>query len=103
MLEISYKWTSTGSSGGLSPVRLAAGALESVLYVQFSTLATTNSISFQTAPNSSGPWVNEATASLSTAVSSAAAIRVTGAYEWMRPYIHTASTGAYTFRLVATS
>jgi len=104
LLEIDYSWTSDGSSGGLTPVHLASGAIESVLKIQYSTIATTNSISFQTAQSSAGPWISEATATLSTAGdSTAAAIRVTGPYTWMRPYVHTASTGTYTLRLVAVS
>lgn len=101
MLEIISNWTSSGSSGGLAAVSVQYGVTESVLYCQLSTIATTQSVSFQTAMESSGPWVNEATASLSTTGNStAAAIRVQGPYNWMRPYLHTASTGTYIFRLV---
>lgn len=103
MLEVNHRWTSTGSSGGLTAIRTDGFQLESVLYVFYSTLATTQSVSFQTSEESTGPWVIEATASISTAVSSAAAIRVTGPYTWVRPYIHTESTGTYNFRLVAAS
>lgn len=103
MLEVDFKWTSTGSSGGLTAIYVGGWCLESVLKVSHSTLATTNSISFQTAGESSGPWVIEATGTASTAASSAFAIRVTGPYRWMRPYIHTASTGDYTFHLTGAS
>lgn len=103
MLEIDNTWTSTGSSGGLTPVYLAAGCQQSVLKCQFSTLASTQSFSFQTAQESTGPWFTEASTSISTAVSGQAALRVTGPYKWMRPYLHSASTGNYTFRLVAAS
>lgn len=103
MLEVNHAWTSTGSSGGLEPVYLSFGCLESALQIQCSTLASTQSISFQTAPSTEGPWINEATVTLSTAVSTAVAIRVTGPYGWMRPYFHSASTGAYTLRLIAVS
>jgi hypothetical protein len=102
MLEINHAWTSTGSSGGLEPVYLDFPPMTSVLMIQMSTIATTQSISFQTAQSSGGPWVNEATASVSTTASSANNIRVTGPYTWMRPYIHTASTGTYAFRLLGT-
>lgn len=103
MFEINQTWTSTGSSGGLTAVYLAAGAIESVLMVQYSTIATTQSVSFQTAQQSSGPWFTEASTGLSTASGGQVALRVTGPYLWMRPYIHTASTGTYTFRLIGTS
>lgn len=103
MLEIDFQWTSTGSSGGLTPVHTHGLCMESVLYVAHSTLATTNSVSFQTAAESTGPWVVEATGTASTAASTAFAIRVTGPYKWMRPYIHTASTGDYVLRLTGVS
>lgn len=103
MLEFDHSWTSTGSSGGLTPVHTHGLAMESVLFCGHSTLATTNSVSFQTAAESSGPWVVENTATLSTGISTAFAIRVSGPYKWMRPYIHTASTGDYSFRLTGVS
>lgn len=105
MIEIDASWTSTGSSGGLTPVYVQCGVLESVLKIQCSTLASTQSISFQTGQSSAGPWINEATASFSTSMtgSTAAAVRVTGPYTWMRPYFHSASTGDYTLRLVGAS
>lgn len=103
MLEIDATWSSTGSSGGLSPVYTHGMCMESVLTVAFSTLASTQSVSFQTAAESSGPWITEATGSASIAVSEAFAIRVTGPYKWMRPYLHSASTGNYTLRLTGVS
>lgn len=105
MLEIDFVWTSTGSSGGLTPIYVQGWPMESVLKIQASTLASTQSISFQTAQSSAGPWINEATATFSTTMtgSTAAAIRVTGPYTWMRPYLHSASTGDYTLRLVGVS
>lgn len=103
MLEIDYKWTSSGAAGGLTPVYLAFGAQKSVLTITCSTLASTQSISFQTSGESTGPWVIEATATLSTDASTAAAIRVEGPYTWMRPFIHSVSTGSYILRLVGTS
>ena len=103
MLEISHGWTSTGSSGGLEPVLLRFGCMDSVLNIRYSTLASTQSISFQTAPESTGPWVIEAMSSQSTAASTAINIRITGSYEWMRPYLHSNSTGTYHLKLVAGS
>lgn len=104
MLEINHVWTSTGgSSGGLTPVYLDFGAQNSVLYVSHSTLATTNSISFQTAEASSGPWAIDASTGISTGASTAFALRLTGPYGWVRPYFHTVSTGDYRIRLIGAS
>lgn len=100
MFEVHHTWTSAGSSGGLTPVNTQAGVMESVLYCQFSTLATTNSVSFQTALSSAGPWFTEASTSISTALNGVVALRLTGPYVWMRPYLHTASTGNYTLALI---
>lgn len=103
MLEIKHTWTSTGSSGGLTPAEVRFGAVESVMYIQNSTLASTQSISFQTAISSGGPWVTEATSTISTGVASADRLRVTGPFHWVRPFIHSASTGTYTITLTGVS
>jgi len=103
MLEINHAWTSTGSSGGLTPVYLDFGAVQSVLYVSHSTLASTNSISFQTAIDVNGPWFIEASTAISTATSTTFALRLTGPYGWVRPYLHATSTGTFTIRLVGVS
>lgn len=103
MIEINHVWTSTGSSGGLDPVQVRFGVVESVLHVQFSTLATTNSVSFQTAQESTGPWFTEGSTSISTALAGQVALRITGPYTWMRPFLHTASSGAYQLRLTGVS
>lgn len=101
--EIGHVWTSTGSSGGLTPVRVYGPVSQSALYCQFSTLATTNSVSLQTAQESSGPWFTEGSTSISTAGSGQVVLRMTGPYDYARPYIHTASTGLYQFRLIGVS
>lgn len=105
MLEHDFQWTSTGSSGGLTAVQLPFPPTESVLYAQASTLAllSTQSYAFQTAQQSSGPWVIENSTTLPANDNGGAQsrIRVTGPYPWMRPFINSASTGTYTFRLLA--
>lgn len=106
MFEIDYQWTSTGSSGGatnLTPVELRAGASYSALFVQTSTLASTQSFSFQTAQSSAGPWYTENSTSIGADANNTAqgVIRVTGPYKWMRPRLNSASTGTYTLRLIA--
>lgn len=100
-LEYDFGWTSTGSSGALTAVEVRWAAVESAFYVQHSTLTSTQSISLQSAIDSTGPWVTETSTSISTAVSTAFVLRVTGPINrWVRPYIHSASTGEYKFRLV---
>ena len=103
ILEINHGWTFNGDSGGLAAVQVAGGALHSALYVQASTVATTNSVQFQTSPQSTGPWVTEASTSLSATANAGSmdVLRLTGPYQWMRPYFPTKSTGAYIVRLIA--
>jgi hypothetical protein len=103
MLELNYTWTHDGTSGGLDGVYIAAGALESALYVQHSTLASTQSFSLQTAQQSSGPWFTEASTSISTGAVGQVVLRMTGPYLWVRPFFHSESTGTYTIRLLAKS
>lgn len=103
MIELNHTWTSTGSTAVLTPVRVPDGVIESALYVQFSTLATTNSVEFQTAQDSTGPWFTEASTSISTALSGQVVIRLTGPYLYMRPQLKTVSTGTYALRLVGAS
>lgn len=104
MLELDQSWTSTGSSGGLAAIDVRWPPVESVLLVQYSTLATTQSVSLQVAQDSTGPWAIEASTQISTTgTSTQIALRVTGPYGFVRPYLHTASTGAYQFRLIGVS
>lgn len=103
MFEVDHVWTSTGSSGGLTPLHVAWSPTQSVMYVGHSTLASTQSVSVQSAPASSGPWAIEVSQAIPTAVSAQYAIRFTGPYKYVRPYIHSASTGTYTFRLIGHS
>lgn len=102
MLEINKLWTSTGSSGGLEGVYVGAGVTQSVLYLQSSTLASTQSFSMQTAISSGGPWFTEGSTSIGATanVTALAALRLTGPYLWVRPYLNSASTGTFSFRLV---
>ena len=103
MLEINHFWASDGSSGGLTPVEVQGGALYSALYLQCSTINSTFSFDFQTAPSSAGPWVTEAStsASASSLAASQDVLRLTGPYQWMRPYFRSKSTGTHVVRLIA--
>lgn len=101
-LVVKHAWNidrsvaSTSSSGGLTAVYLPISVQYTMLSVAFSTLATTQSLSYQSALESSGPWFIEASTQLSTAVSTRMVMRVAGPVgSWVRPYFHTASTGAY--------
>lgn len=95
-LLVKQAWQSTGSSGGLPAIELLLSAAYTVMYVDHSTLATTQSFSFQSAQESSGPWFLEGSTQLSTATSTRFGLRVTGPVgPWVRPYLHTESTGLY--------
>ena len=108
MLEYRKVWTSAGSSGGaLAMTAVDAGGLmtHSVLLCQASTLASTQSFSYQIAQASTGPWLTEASTSIaaSSVTGAQAALRITGPYTWFRPVLNSASTGTYQFTLVAVS
>lgn len=101
MLEINHTWTSTGSSGAIGdPVRVSFGPVEAMVSVAHSTLATTQSWSFQTAQESTGPWFTEGSTSISTAVTGNSVMRFTGPFTWGRVFLNTASTGTYTIKLL---
>jgi hypothetical protein len=104
MLEIKQTWSWDGSSGGLTPVNMD-GCLESVLYVQCSTIASTASFQFQTAISSGGPWATEDSTSISATatLTSCDRLRVTGPYPYARFYAATKSTGTHTVVLMAVS
>lgn len=96
MLTVKQAWTSTGASGGLAAIELRDPPTECVFRVGVSTLATTQSISLQSAQESSGPWVIEASTQITTAASTAYVMRLTGPVgPWVRPYLHTTATGTY--------
>lgn len=104
-LEVNHYWSHNGDSGGLTPVRVDGMATYSALYVQASTIATTMSFQFQTAPQSTGPWASEGSTSVSATANAGAqdVLRLTGPYEWMRPYFPTKSSGTFTIRLIGGS
>ena len=104
MLEIAHTWTSAGSSGAVGDaVRVDFSPLESLVSVSHSTLATTQSWSFQTAQESTGPWFTEGSTSISTAAAGNSVMRFTGPFSWARVYLNTASTGTYTIKLLGQS
>jgi len=104
VIEINHSWTSTGSSGAVGePVYVRFPPLETEVSVAHSTLATTQSWSFQTATESSGPWFTEGSTAISTAVAGRSVMRFTGPFAWGRVYLNTASTGTYTIKLLGVS
>lgn len=104
MFEVNKVWTSSGSTAALDPVQLQFAAANSALYVQNSTIGTTNSVQFQTAQESTGPWFTETSTGLNgdANVKGQTVLRLTGPYLWMRPQLKTISTGTYILRLIAT-
>lgn len=104
LLEANYAWNWDGSSGAITPaVEVGCGALYSAMYVQCSTIASTLSVQFQTAPSSAGPWFTEGASTVSATASATSqdVFRLTGPYQWMRPYSITKSTGTHVIRLFA--
>lgn len=103
MIELNHTWTSTGSTAAFTPVAIPDGVIEAALYLQCSTLATTNTVEFQTAQESTGPWAIEASTTISTLAAQQIVLRLTGPFLYMRPNLKTVSTGAYTLRLLGVS
>lgn len=107
MLVIKQTWTidraTAASSGGQTAIELNDNVTDAVMYIDHSTLTTTNSFSFQSAQQSSGPWTIEGSTVTGAAgtASTNFALRVTGPVgPWVRPYLHTASSGGYDFLLI---
>lgn len=105
MIEYRKVWTSTGSSGGLTAVDAGGGQTHSLLLCQSSTLASTQSFSYQVAQSSGGPWWTEQSTSIAATASASAqaGLRITGPFTWFRPYLNSASTGTYQFTLISVS
>lgn len=95
-ITVRQAWGSTGGTSGALGVVELRGVCYTSFYVDCSTLATTNSVSLQSAQASSGPWFAEASTQLSTAASTQYRMQVTGPIgPFVRPYLHTVSTGEY--------
>jgi hypothetical protein len=103
ILEVNYRWDFDGSSGGLTAIQVGSACLHSALYLQCSTIASTFSYQFQTAPIVGGAVGGRKPRRRPRATASATSqdvLRVTGPYEWMRPYFVTKSTGTHIVRLI---
>lgn len=95
-LIVKQAWVSTGSSGSVGALEVPLGMSYATMYIDHSTLATTQSFSFQSAQESSGPWFIEGTTQIATAASTRFKFQITGPVgPWVRGYLHTASTGTY--------
>lgn len=115
MLTIKQAWIVDRSAAAgpptLASVEIGDNVKRAVLYVDHSTLATTNSFSLQSAQASTGPWVIDGSTFTAAAAAIAAAtgstnltIRVSGPIgPWVRPVINTASSGGYDFLLIGVS
>jgi hypothetical protein len=98
ILEINQKASWDGSSGVIiGPIEVQSACLNSALYVQASTIATTGSFSLQTSPSSAGPWVTEGSTSISASASATSmdVLRLTGPFQFVRGYATTKSTGTH--------
>src|SRR5262245_60022691 len=99
MEVIRQVWHSTGSSGGLPAFHLTNLARDVALFIAHSTLASTQSASLQSAINSTGPWFVEGSTQIANGnASTVFKLSASGpAGRWVRPYLHSASTGDYDF------
>lgn len=104
ILEINQKANWDGSSGVIiGPIEVQSVCVQSAFYLQASTIATPLSYSFQTAPSSAGPWVTEASTTVSATANATSqdVLRLTGPYQFFRGYTPTKSTGTYIATLIA--
>ena len=99
MRELDYTWSSVGSSGAQTAVRVIGDLLHSAWYFKASTGVATATILVQSALSSGGPWADEGG---STALTSGTVqvVRVSGPMGWARPWVN--STGV-TVRAIGVS
>lgn len=90
MPELDYTWSSVGTTGAQTAVRVHGDLLASAWYFKASTGVATATVIVQSALSSGGPWFDEGG---STAFSSGTVhvVRVNGPMAWARPYV--GSTG----------
>lgn len=105
MYEVDWKWTSTGTSGGLTALEVRSPLSQWVLYCEASTCATTQSFAMQSAITSSGPWATDGSTALAAtaSVTAAANLRGSGPVAWVRPFLNSVSTGTFNFRFIGIS
>ena len=104
LLEANYLASWDGSSGVAGgPWHIDCVAIHTAAYLQASTIASTLSFQLQTSPQTAGPWVTEASTSVSATgtATSQDVLRLVGPYEYARVYSLTKSTGTHIVRLIA--
>lgn len=89
MREFDQAWPAVTSSGAQEAVQVTGDPLKSAWYVQAST-GSTNTITIQSGPTSTGPWFDEG--STAVAVGAVSVLRIDGPFGWVRPFA--TSTGA---------
>ena len=102
-MELLYKqgWTASSGAVALAAVEVPVGAAYNAFYVAVSTLATSQSITLQSAQESSGPWFVETSTEVSTAASTAYKMFISGPIgPFVRPVMRTNASGAYSFLLI---
>ena len=105
MNTINQAWIVNGtvSSGALTALEVPGENIaQAVVYVDFSTLATTQSFQFQSAQDSTGPWFVEASTVMPTGnVSTRFGMRIQGPIApFVRPRLLTNATGNYNIMFV---
>jgi hypothetical protein len=103
MSLLDQSFSPDGSSGPTAAIKVHSPPSYTAMYVQCSTLASTQSFEFQTAIESTGPWFVEGSTALAAtnSVSAAAVLRLTGPYGYVRANLKTNSTGTYLIRILA--
>ena len=103
MLTIKQGWASTGSSGALAVIQVqnSENFTQGVVFLDCSTLATSQSFNLESAQESTGPWFTETSTVISTAISTNFAMRFAGPIgPFVRPRLLTSATGFYDVLLV---
>ena len=95
-----YVWTSTGGSSGYigSPVQLFGQGVENAVLIEHST-GCTGTISFDTAQESTGPFVSLGSTTTNSSLAEAFRLNMTGPLgDWVQPRFTSAPTTGY-FRI----
>lgn len=98
MLIVDQEWISTGTTGGMTEIRIREPLQEWAFYAQVNDSTVT--VSLQSAQNSSGPWVTEASTTTNSTAAQQFVTRGDGPLRFARPYITArTNTNTITFRL----
>ena len=99
VVEIDQAWSSTGGTGGMTAVQIYNSVIEWAFYAEKDN--STFTVALQSAQQSSGPWVTEASTTTNSTAAEQFVMRGDGPMPFVRPYI-TARTNTNTinFRLI---